>query len=296
MKTGVFIERPSIDAFVASVAAAAEQGIQSVWTPQIFGLDAITALTVAAREVPDISVGTAVVPVQPRHPVALAIQALSAAEATGGRLTLGVGLSHQMVVEGMWGLPFDKPAGYMREYLSVLGPLLAREPVSFAGDVFRVNQQIDVPDAPTVPLLVAALGPRMLEIAATLSDGTITWMTGPETIGSHIVPTMRSAAEAAGRPDPHVVCCLPLCVTDDADAAREKAAKVFAHYGYLPSYRAMLDREGAAGPADVAVVGDEAAVAEAVGDLFDRGVTEFVGVPFDRDHHDRTLSLLTSLG
>jgi alkanesulfonate monooxygenase SsuD/methylene tetrahydromethanopterin reductase-like flavin-dependent oxidoreductase (luciferase family) len=129
-----------------------------------------------------------------------------------------------------------------------------------------------------------------------MTDGTATWMTGPRTIGDHVAPTITAAAEAAGRPAPRVVVGLPVCVTDDVDRARELAAKTFAVYGGLPSYRAMLDREGAEGPADVAIVGDEETVATAVRGLFDLGATEFNAAPFgNTEGVARTTALLASL-
>jgi F420-dependent oxidoreductase-like protein len=133
-----------------------------------------------------------------------------------------------------------------------------------------------------VPVLLAALGPRMLRLAGELAEGTVLWMTGPATVRDHIVPTITAAAQAAGRPSPRVVCVLPICVTSDPDAARAGADKVFAMYGQLPSYRAMLDREGAAGPGDVALVGDEPAVAAQLAALADAGVTDFVAGEYGR--------------
>jgi F420-dependent oxidoreductase-like protein len=174
---------------------------------------------------------------------------------------LGIGLSHRVVIESMFGYSFDKPARHMREYLSILLPLLREGSVSFVGKTMRAQGSVNVPEGRPVPVLLAALAPRMLRLAGGWADGTITWMTGPATVASHIVPTMAAAATEAGRPAPRVVVGLPVCVTGDADRARERAAKSFEMYGYLPSYRAMLDREGVAGPADVAVVGDGASIA-----------------------------------
>ena len=242
---------------------AHDDGFASYWSSQIFGLDALTALAVIGREVPDIELATAVVPTYPRHPMMLAAQAKTVQAATGGRLTLGIGLSHQIVVEAMWGLSFDRPLRHIREYLSILLPLLHEGSVQFSGETLTFRGSIEV-EAPAPPVLVAALGPKMLELAGTVADGTVTWMTGPATLGAYIAPTITRAAEAAGRPAPRVAAGLPVCVTDDVDAARERIAKVFVVYGSLPSYRAMLDREGAEGPADVAIVGDEATVEAAI--------------------------------
>jgi len=225
--------------------------------------------------------GTAVVPTYPRHPVMLGAQALTVQDISGGRLTLGIGLSHQMVIENVFGLSFDKPARHMREYLEILMPVLAGEQVTFAGETLRASTfgPLQV-TAPAPDVLVAALGTVMLNIAGRLASGTITWMTGPVTIEEHTIPTITAAATEAGRGIPQVGVGLPVCVTDDAAAARAKAAEVFAVYGHLPSYRAMLDREGADGPADVAIVGSADEVSDQVRRLADIGATDFCGAPF----------------
>ena len=275
---------------------AADDGFSSAWLANIFGLDALTALAVAGSAVPGIEVGTAVVPTYPRHPAALAQQALTAALALGGRLTLGIGLSHKIVIEDMYGYSFDAPAIHMSEYLSVLLPLLDGQPAAFQGTTLRAGIGLSTPRPDPVPVLLAALGPRMLRLAGERTAGTVLWMTGPATVRDYIVPTITAAARAAGRPSPRVVCTLPVCVTDDPDAARARAAKVFAIYGQLPSYRSMLDREGAAGPADVAIVGDEDSVASQITALADYGVTDFVAGEFGKGHDaERTRTLLRTL-
>jgi len=287
----------SLDGAFAQARRAAQAGLASFWLPNIFGLDAITAAALVGREVAGVELGTAVVPSYPRHPVALAQQALTAAAATGGRFTLGIGLSHKIVIEDLFGLDYSKPARHMREYLEVLTPLLRGEPAKFQGEEYRVNVGIQVPGATAVPLLVAALGPVMLGIAGRLADGTITWMTGPDTLERHIVPTLSRAASAAGRPAPRVVAGLPIALTHDVPAAREVAGKFFEIYGSLPSYRAMLDREGAAGPADVALLGDEASLRAQIDRLRDAGVTDLDAAvaPVDEGAEARTLEFLASL-
>ena len=275
---------------------AADDGFASAWVTNIFGLDALTSLAVAGSQVPGIELGTAVVPTYPRHPAVLAQQALTTATALDGRLTLGIGLSHKIVIEDMYGYSYDRPVRHMQEYLSILLPLLNGEQAAFDGETMRASIGLTTPRPGRVPVLLAALGPQMLRLAGRLTDGTVLWMTGPATVRAHIVPTITAAAEAFGRPSPRVVCILPICVTSDPDAARAAAAKVFAIYGQLPSYRAMLDREGAAGPADVALVGDEASVEAQLADLADAGVTDFVAGEFGRGEDAvRTRRLLTSL-
>jgi F420-dependent oxidoreductase-like protein len=275
---------------------ARQDGLASAWMPNIFGLDALTALAAAGSQVDGIELGTGVVPTYPRHPAVLAQQALTTQLAVGGRLTLGIGLSHQVVIEGMYGYSFDRPAVHMREYLSVLLPLLQEGAASFSGSTLSAQVTLNTPRPYRVPVLLAALAPRMLKLAGEKADGTVLWMTGPETVRTHVVPTIRDAAQKAGRPDPRVVCALPVCVTGDADAARERAAQVFQVYGYLPSYRAMLDREGAAGPADVGIIGDEDGVRSQIEALADAGVTEFVGGEFGvGDDAARTRAVLKEL-
>ncbi|HUQ39991.1 MAG TPA: TIGR03564 family F420-dependent LLM class oxidoreductase [Acidimicrobiales bacterium] len=273
----------TLDQVVDQARAAADDGFAGVYLANIFGLDAMTACAVVGREVPGIQLGTAVVPTYPRHPHAMAQQAATTHAACGGRFVLGIGLSHQIVIESMFGMSFDKPAKHMREYLSVLMPLLREGKVSFAGDVYTVNAPLEgvLDDGP--PVVLAALAPRMLELAGSMADGTALWMTGPKTIADHIVPSITKAADNAGRPAPQIHAALPVCVTNDADAARTTAAKEFAVYGTLPSYRAMLDKEGADGPADVAIVGDEATVQAGVNRLRDAGVTNFAAGIFGSD-------------
>ena len=295
MDIGIYRYVPTVDGLVAEVRSAADRGFTSFWMPQIFGLDTLSAYAAVAREVPDIDLGTAAVPIHRAHPMALAQQALTVSQLNGGRLALGIGLSHQVVVESMWGLSYDKPLLHMREYLAALLPMLSGEPSSFDGETVISHGSVEVA-APAPKVLVAALGPRMLELAGTVADGTVTWMVGPKTLAAHIVPSINRAAEAAGRARPRVTAAMPVCVTDDIERARELVAETFIMYGGLPSYRAMLDREGAAGPEDVAVVGSAAEVAEQLVGIGDSGVTTIaayeVGNP---DELDATREVLASL-
>ncbi len=191
---------------------------------------------------------------------------------------------------------FDRPARHMREYLSILLPLLDGEPASFQGETMRAGIGLSTPRPGRVPVLLAALAPHMLRLAGQRTDGTVLWMTGPATVRDYVVPAIREAAQAAGRPSPRVVCILPVCVTDDPDGARARANRVFAIYGQLPSYRAMLDREGAKEPGDVAITGNEDAVAAQISALAEAGVTDFVAGEYAHgDDQLRTRALLKSL-
>jgi 5,10-methylenetetrahydromethanopterin reductase len=301
MRIGISAAEPGGDQALSKLAdqlrRAADDGFASFWMSNIFGLEALTSLAVAGSQVPGIELGTAVIPTYPRHPAVLAQQALTTALAVGpGRLALGIGLSHKIVIEDMYGYSFERPARHMREYLSALLPLLDGSPVSVEGSTLSAHIGLNVPRTGRVPVLLAAMAPQMLKLAGGLTDGTVLWMTGPATVRDHVVPAISAAAKAAGRPSPRVVCNLPVCVTSDPAAVRASAAEAFAIYGQLPSYRAMLDREGAAGPADVAIVGDEDAVAGQILALGDAGVTDFVALEFAQGHdRERTRRVLKAV-
>ena len=301
MRIGTMAADTSGDQALAKLAdqlrQAADDGFASFWMSNIFGLEALTSLAVAGSQVPGIELGTAVVPTYPRHPAVLAQQALTVALAVGpGRLALGIGLSHKIVIEDMYGYSFDRPARHMREYLSVLMPLLDGTPVSVDGGTLSAHIGLSTPRSGRVPVLLAAMAPRMLQLAGEQNDGTVLWMTGPATVRDYVAPAISAAATAAGRPGPRIVCMLPVCVTNDPAAARAGADKELAIYGQLPSYRAMLDREGAAGPGDVAIVGDEDAVAAQILALADAGVTDFIAADIAHGQdRERTRNVLKAL-
>jgi len=289
-----------LGAVVEAVREAADAGLRRAWLPQLFGVEALTAIAVAGREVPGIELGTAVVPTYPRHPLILAGQALTTSAAVGaGRLHLGIGLSHRLVIEGMLGMAFEKPAQHMREYLSALRPALDGRPVDVQGETLRASTlmgPVSVDDAGPVPVLVAALGPALLRVAGELADGTLTWMAAPEVVGKRIAPSITAAAAAAGRPRPRVGVGLPVAVTDDVPGLRERAAATYAVYGTLPSYKRLLDEAGLDGPAGVVIAGDEGEVADRIRALADVGATEFLASPVGgRAVRKETVRLLGAL-
>ena len=284
MDIGVMVGGSGLAAVVEAVREVAAAGVGRAWVPQVFGVEALTAIAVAGREVPGIELGTAVVPTYPRHPLVLAGQALTTSAALGGanRLHLGIGLSHQLVIEGMLGMAFEKPALHMREYLSALRPALDGQPVDVKGETLRAATlmgPLRVDDAGPVPILVAALGPALLRVAGELADGTLTWMAAPEVIGERIAPSITAAADAAGRPRPRVGVGLPVTVTGDVAGALERAATSYAIYGTLPSYKRLLDEAGLDGPAGVVIAGDEDEVAGRIRALADVGATELLASP-----------------
>lgn len=286
----------TIDETIAEVKHAEALGFDQAWMGQVFGLDAISIMTLLGRETNRIGLGTAVTPSFPRHPTSLAMQALTANAASKGRFELGLGLSHQLVMEGMFGIPYQKPASHMREYLEVLMPLLRGEACNFNGELFTVNAELKVPEAPPVTTIVAALGPKMLELAGRLADGTTTWMTGRKTLETHTIPIITAAANAAGKPAPRIVASFPVVLTHDVAAAQSYMTRKMGMYNHIPSYRKMLDIEGLENPADIALLGDQTSLREQLQSLREIGVTDFNAFcfPVDNDSASRTMQFLAA--
>jgi F420-dependent oxidoreductase-like protein len=257
----------------AAARRAVDNGLAGFWLSQIFGPDSLTALAVIGAEVPDIELGVSVVPVYGRHPLVLAMQALTTQAACGGRLVLGIGPSHKLTVEMLYGDSYGRPYTRTVEYLRALRSLLAGEATDVQGEEVRVRGRVEV-DATPPSILVAALGPRMLDLAGRDAEGTTLWMVGPNTIRERIAPRITAAAVAAAKTPPRILAGVNICVTDDPGAARAQAAQQLALYGTLPAYRAMLDAEGVAGPEDLLIAGDEDTVTEGLLAYAQAGTTD----------------------
>jgi len=282
MRLGTVISMPgdpvTTSGLIERVVEAEAAGFASAWLPQVGTIDALMTLALAGAASTEIELGTAVVPTYPRHPTVMAQQALTVQDATNNRLALGVGLSHRFFVEDSLGLDYSRPIPHTRDYLQVLTGLLAGEAVSYQGEQYRVNAQITVGGAARPPVLVAALGPAMLRLCGRLADGTITWMGGLDYLRDLAIPTMSQAAAEAGRPSPRFVAMVPVLLTDDPASGAGVINETFAMYGQIPSYRATLDRGGAAQPADVAVIGDQSAIEAGIRAYAEIGVTDFAAV------------------
>jgi len=285
------LARPDIAAIARDIAAMEAAGFDSYWLAQTGLVDALGTLGVAGASTSTITLGTAVVPTWPRHPQALAAQALTTQAATGGRTVLGIGLGHEASVEGNWRMKWDKPIRHMLDYLDILQPLLNEGKADVTGDVWSFFGEFPRPTDQPPAVMLAALGDQMLKIAGSRTDGTILWCVGPKTLEQQIVPKINDAAAAADRPAPAVVCSLPVWVTDDPDAARQKVAKQLTIYGQLPSYRAMLDIEGVAGPADISLIGSAEQVQEGVAAIAASGATDFTAVIPTPDPDERACTL-----
>jgi F420-dependent oxidoreductase-like protein len=270
--------REKVDKLVADAAAAEAAGFASVWVPQIPDeFDALTAVALMGRATSRVELGTAVVPIQTRHPVAMAQQALATQAACEGRLTLGLGPSHHWIVEDMLGLPYERPARLMRDYLEVLTVALGGPgPVDVENDSFRIHNPLDVTDLAPTPVLLAALAPVMLRLAGEHASGTILWMADERAIGDHIVPRITKAAEEAGRSRPRVVAGIPaaLCANDEVDVARARANQLLGHAEYSPNYERLLDQGDATDVGDLLATGDEAAILARLRRFRDAGATD----------------------
>lgn len=292
------VTRASVEAITEDLKAAHADGFSSYWLAEhpVGGLDAITVLALAAREVPDIEVGTAVVPTFPRHPLALAGQALTTINAIGHRFALGIGLSHEVMMAQL-GIPFERPIRHLQEYLSILVPLLNEGKVAFKGELLSCEAETFFRPEQGCPVIVAALGPQALKVAGRLADGTTLAWVGPKTVAEHIKPRICESAAAAGKSAPRIVATLPVCVTDNEVAVRARATKTLAMYAELPSYKAMFEREGVSEPGELAIVGSVAKVEDSIAVLAEAGVTDFAASAFttNSDERDATRALLKQL-
>ena len=291
----------AVDGYVALAAEAAAAGLDAVWLAQFFDVDALTIAALVGRAVPGVAVGTAAVPMVPRHPLVVAAQAQVAQAASGGRFTLGLGLSNPGIADGLFGAPFDRPIRHLAEYLTALRSVFTTGAADVRGDTLTAVTPMPAAVAgatPAVPILVGASGPQALRVAGRRADGVITLLASPGTLASRIVPAVTAAAADAGRPAPRIVAAVPALVTDDPARARAAAERAMAFYGDIPSWAAALGREGAATAADLAAIGDEAQVAGAIASYREAGATEVTAIYTHVAGHEdrrRTWALLGRL-
>lgn len=314
MRIGVMIgpERgryaTKVERLGADAVWAEQAGLTSVWVPQIpDDFDALTAAAVVGQATTRIEVGTAVVPVQPRHPIALAQAALSVQAVLVGRLCLGLGVSHHWVIEDMLGLPYDRPALTMRSYLDVLDVALRGPgPIDIENELFRVHNPLDVTDLRPTAVLIAALGPSMLKLAGERTDGTILWMADERAIDSHVVPRITEAANEAGRPAPRIVAGIPLCLCneDEVDIAAQRTNRILGEAEFSPNYQRLLEMGNARNVGDILAAGSESSIEKRLRSFANAGVTDLsvrvVPIGEGRDallaSQRRTRDLLASFG
>ena len=267
-----------VEKLQADARWADEAGLDTVWTPQIPDeIDVMTAATLIGLATARIEVGTAIVPLQPRHPVVLAQQALSNQAVCEGRFTLGLGVSHHWIIGDMMGLPYERPVTTMRCYLDVLDQALGGPGmVDVENELFTIHNPLDITDITPTPVMIAALGPVMLKLAGERATGTTLWLADERTIASHVVPTITKAAQAALRPAPRIMAGVPvcLCADDEVDAAVEKTNRTLSEVVASPNYVRLMEHGDAETIGDVLICGSEAAMEKRLRSFADAGVTD----------------------
>jgi 5,10-methylenetetrahydromethanopterin reductase len=302
MKIGLFVHGTpgeELGSILARFREAESAGFHTIWTGHTFTTDSLTLLALAGRETSSVELATWVIPTYPRHPTAMAQQALTTQAACGNRLLLGIGLSHQVIVERKFGLDYSKPVRHAREYLTALRGLLSGEFTKHKGEEFRIALQLQVPGTKPPPVLLAALGPQMLQLAGRLADGAAIWLGGPNYLETFAIPTLLESAQKAERPTPRIAVGLPVVVTDRCDEMRPRVAAELALSSGLPSYQSVLNREGVKGPEEVSLIGDEETVRAKLEHLETIGVTDFnatlLDLEGDLETRQRTFNFLSEM-
>jgi F420-dependent oxidoreductase-like protein len=285
-----------LSGLLADGKAAEDDGFASFWIPQVPGyLDAMTVVALLGQVTERIEIGTAVVPIQTRHPQIMAQQALTTQVACSGRFALGIGPSHHWIISDQLGLPYARPARLVRDYIDVLNAAFTGPgAVAIDNESFCVHSPIDITDEVEMPVLLAALGPTMLRIAGELTGGTILWMADERAIGDYVVPRITEAAATAGRSGIRVVAGVPvaLCSESEVDQARAYASEVLGHADFSPNYVRLLEHGDATDVGDTMAAGDEATVLARLRRYRDAGVTDLAArvVPLGEDAAARCAS------
>lgn len=285
----------TVEDLAAEARAASEDGLSGYWVPQQWDADPLAVIAHVAPLAPDIELVASVIPIHSRHPLITAQCAVTAQLCTGGRFTLGLGVGHRISLRDRWGCRFERPVDTLREYLQVVLPLMRKGSVEFGGEFFRCSAALHrfLPQ-PDTPVLIGAMGPRMLRLAGELAEGTITWMSGSVGLREHIVPTIRRAAADNDRPPPRIGAIVPVCVTTEPAKTRARLATQLSPYLVLPAYQDAVGRSAAADAGGVSLVGSHAEVSAAIDELADIGVTDLVAAPMPANdgEHEATRETL----
>ena len=295
MPTGlVLAARPHatnlVDDVIDQAREAHAAGVGQIWLAQQFDHDAITLAGLIGAAVPGLGVGTSVVPINPRHPLIVASQAQTAQAASHGNFSLGLGLGAHEPEQLAFGTSWSNTIGRLREHLSVLRAIFDDGAVAFRGAELSANPAwpVTVAGGRPVPVYVAAMGPKALQVTGELADGTLPFLAGPRTITEFIQPTIARAAAEAGRPSPKIIAAVPVLVSDDKDGASEVAAAKLAFYETIPSYQKVIARERVDRVTELAAVGSAKAVADRLKSYLDAGATDVVLSPLRTEDADVT--------
>ena len=274
----------TVDDTLRQARSAFDCGVRDVWFGQRYDLDALVLAAIIGAGVPELNVGTAIVPINPRHPLLIASAAQTAQAACHGRFSLGIGLGGNDIERRSFGMPPVKQLTRLREYLTVLNTIIADGTVDFDGEEIAAHTELEptVPGGRPLPTYVAAMGPKALAIAGATSDGTITYLAGPRTIAERIKPVIDCAAADGNRPAPKIITSVPVAVTTDVGSARA-AAQSLNFYDQFPSYQKVLATEGLSHAADLAIIGDADHVGEQLARYRAAGATDLILSPFYDD-------------
>tara|TARA_Y100000588_G_scaffold108100_1_gene118416 strand:- start:873 stop:1790 length:918 start_codon:yes stop_codon:yes gene_type:complete len=274
-----------------------DKGFKSLWIANANSYDALNLALYLSTQTSSIELGTAVIPVFPKHPVELAQQILTTAMISNNRLKIGLGVSHKHRVENELGLRYVTPVLYMKEFLIILKDILHKGYSKYKGSLFNIDVSIDAETSNDVDIYLAALGPKMLGLAREYTEGTITWMTGYKTIKNNIFPALNSKTDNTKC----ILSSIPICITDDVEAVTNEAKSIFKFYNNYPNYKKMIIQEGVKDPSDLAIVGDEDYAYNVLQEYANSGVTEILAVVFGEDINkriniqSRTLDFLLSI-
>jgi F420-dependent oxidoreductase-like protein len=300
-----FPETTSVARATALARTAESHGFDSFFLGAAFGFDPIMVLGACGATTSRISLGTAVVPTWPRHPIVMAQQALTAQAMCAGRFRLGLGASHTPVM-ALYGIDFDRPVSHLREYVHIVRALLHDGNVKFRGERYQVQGFLGIEDVPgPPPVLLAALQPQLARLGGELSDGVIPWLAPVTYLRDVIVPAVAAGADRAARIAPPVIASVPVVLADTAEAALDLVRHELAIYPHMPFYRKLFESAGVeladdamwtSAMLDAAVVwGDLGQITERLGSYFAAGADEVICSPFARDG-ERLDELLAHLG
>jgi F420-dependent oxidoreductase-like protein len=289
MSTGIILmahpDAPNlVDDVIAQARRAHELGVAQVWLPQQQNYDAITLAALVGAAVPGLSVGTSVVPINPRHPLIVASLAQTAQAAAHGNFSLGLGLGAREIERQAFGTDWADTITRLREHLTILGSVFNTAGVDFHGSELSASPTwpVQVAGGTPIPVYVAAMGPKALRVTGELADGTLPYLAGPRTIDEFIVPEITKAADEAGRPAPRIIAAVPVLLSENVEGARSIAAQQLSFYETIPSYRNVIAREGLASVADLAAIGSVESVVRQLHRYRDAGATDVVISPLDR--------------
>jgi F420-dependent oxidoreductase-like protein len=284
-RVGLVIQATDVATAITRIGEAEQAGVHQVWMTQSVGmLDTLTLFAAVAAHTMRIRLGTSIVPIYPRHPLVMALQAATVDALAPGRLRLGVGTSHRHVMENVYGLSMPSPLAYLREYVAVMRQGLWEGRVDHQGTFFKMATSF--PRQAQIPLLISALGERAFRLAGEVADGAISWVCPVPYLLDTALPALRAGAQAQHRPAPPLVAHIPVAMSTDEAAVQAAAMPRVSFYTKAPFYAHMFAAAGFSIAADgtgvaalvkaLMVAGDQAQVEKRLRELLASGLDELL--------------------